>query len=84
MDHAKECGYDPDVPTVDVATLAPDQCGWSALALAVVALAALAAYAGPANVWGVIGIGFSLLLLACAASLTWHWQGPAWLRPDGH
>jgi hypothetical protein len=50
----------------------------------VVALAALAAYAGPANVWGVIGIGFSLLLLACAASLTWHWQGPAWLRPDGH
>lgn len=63
---------------------AQEQWGWSALALAVVALAALAAFAGPANVWGVIGIGFSLLLLARAASLIWHWQLPVAARTDGH
>ena len=63
---------------------AQEHWGWSALSLAVVALAALAAYAGPANVWGVIGVGFSLLLLARAASLIWHWPLPAWARTDGH
>ena len=62
---------------------AREEWGWAALALAVGALAALAAYAGPANVWGVIGLGFSLLLLARAASLIWHWPLPAWARTDG-
>ena len=55
-----------------------------AVCRAVVALAALAAYAGPANVWGVVGIGLSLLLLTRAAAQAWHWQGPAWARTDGH
>ncbi len=63
--------------------VAREEWGWSALALAVIALAAVAGYAGPANVWGVIGLGFSLLLFARAASQIWHWQGPAWARSDG-
>jgi hypothetical protein len=37
-------------------------------ALAAVALAAIGAYAGPAGVWGVIGIGLSVLLLGLAAT----------------
>jgi hypothetical protein len=40
-------------------------------ALTVVALAAIGAYAGPAGVWGVIGIGLCVLLLGRAASQVW-------------
>ena len=36
-------------------------------AIAVVGLAAVGAYAGPAGVWGVVGIGLSVLLLGSAA-----------------
>jgi hypothetical protein len=53
---------------------AQEHWGWVALTLAVVALGALAAYSGPVNVWGVIGAGFSLLLLLRAASLIWTWR----------
>jgi hypothetical protein len=38
-------------------------------ALAVVALAAGAAFAGPAGVWSVMGIGLCVLLLGYAAAL---------------
>ncbi len=57
--------------------------GWSAFALAVVALAAVAAYSGPVNVWGVIGVGFSLLLLARAVSHIRHGQRAARAHTDG-
>ena len=57
--------------------VAQEHWGWSALALAVVTLGAVAAYAGPANVWGVIGIGFSLLLATRAGSQIWSWQRAA-------
>lgn len=53
---------------------AREQWGWSALTLAVVALAALAAFAGPIDVWGVIALGFSLLLIVGAAALVWSWR----------
>lgn len=41
------------------------------LALAVVALAAVGAFAGPGGVWGVIGIGLCALLLGSAAVQVW-------------
>jgi hypothetical protein len=46
---------------------------WSlmGLALAAVAIAAGAAFAGPVGVWGVIGIGLCALLLAWAAIQVW-------------
>lgn len=47
---------------------------WAGLALAVAALGALAAYAGPSDVWGVIAIGFSLLLVVGAASVIRDWR----------
>lgn len=53
---------------------ARDESRWLALALAVVALAALAAYAGPVNVWGVVAVGWSLLLAGAAAFLAWDWR----------
>jgi hypothetical protein len=40
-------------------------------AIAVVALASIAAYAGPAGVWAVIGIGLCVLLLVRAATQVW-------------
>jgi hypothetical protein len=49
---------------------------WAAFALAAVALGAIGAYAGPANVWAVIGIGFSLLLLGRALTQIWSRQQP--------
>jgi hypothetical protein len=67
-----------------VGALAQDHWGWSAFALAVVALGVLAAFTGPANMWAVIGIGFFLLLLTRAASQTWDWQGPPWVRAHAH
>jgi hypothetical protein len=63
--------------------LAQEHRGWATFALAVAVLAALAAYAGPNNVWGVIGVGFSVLLLLRAASQIWNWQRPAWARRPG-
>ena len=47
------------------------------------ALGAVAAYTGPADVWGVIGLGFSLLLLARAASRIRHLQRAARAHADG-
>ena len=44
-------------------------------ALAAVALGAGAAYAGPAGVWGVVGIGLSALLVAYAAAERWLSRG---------
>jgi hypothetical protein len=63
--------------------LAQDDRGWSAFALAAVALGALASYAGPANVWGVIGMGLCLLLLTRAATRIWQFRRPAWMRRPG-
>jgi hypothetical protein len=40
-------------------------------AIAAVAVAAVGAFAGPAGVWGVIGIGCSLLLLGFAVTQVW-------------
>ena len=40
-------------------------------ALAAVALAAIGAYAGPAAVWAVVGIGLCALILAYSATLAW-------------
>ena len=44
---------------------------WVGFALAAVALAAAAAFTGPADVWAVIGIGLCVLLLVRAASQVW-------------
>jgi hypothetical protein len=44
---------------------------WLGYALAAVALAAIGAFAGPADVWAVIGIGLSVLLLSRAAAQLW-------------
>jgi hypothetical protein len=45
---------------------------WVGLALAAVALAAIGSFAGPADVWAVIGIGLCVLLLARAATRVWQ------------
>lgn len=47
---------------------------WRSLsfAIAAVVLGALAAFAGPAGVWGVVGIGLSVLLLGYAATMVWQ------------
>lgn len=51
---------------------ARDHAGRAAFAVAAVALGAFASFAGPADVWGVVGVGLSaLLLLAAAAQLRW-------------
>ncbi len=44
---------------------------WMGFALAAVALAAIGAFAGPAGVWAVIGIGLCVLLLSRAAAQVW-------------
>jgi hypothetical protein len=44
----------------------------AALAVAVVALAAIGAFAGPADVWGVMGVGLCALCLLGGAAR--HWQ----------
>jgi hypothetical protein len=43
---------------------AHERWGWSAFAIAAVALAAGAAFAGPAAVWAVMGVGLFILVLA--------------------
>jgi hypothetical protein len=47
---------------------------WRSLsfAIAAVVLGALAAFAGPAGVWGVVGIGLGVLLLGYAATMVWQ------------
>jgi hypothetical protein len=45
---------------------------WAGFALAAVALAAIGSFAGPADVWAVIGIGLCALLLARAATRVWQ------------
>jgi hypothetical protein len=42
-----------------------------AFAIAAVVLAAVGAYAGPAGVWGVVGIGLCVLLIGRAADQVW-------------
>jgi hypothetical protein len=44
---------------------------WVGYALAAVALAAIGAFAGPAGVWAVIGIGLCVLLIVRAAAQLW-------------
>ena len=44
---------------------------WAGFACAAVVLGAVAAYTGPASVWGVIGIGAAVLLFARAGTRTW-------------
>ncbi len=48
-------------------TAAKQNWSWLGYALAAVAIAAIGAYAGPAGVWAVIGIGVCVLLLSRAA-----------------
>jgi hypothetical protein len=52
-------------------TAAKENWPWLGFALAAVALAAGGAYAGPAGVWAVIGIGLCVLLLSRAAAQLW-------------
>jgi hypothetical protein len=47
---------------------ARDKLGEAGFAAAAVGLGAFAAFAGPAEVWGVVGVGLSALLLAGAAA----------------
>lgn len=51
---------------------AKENWSWVGVALAAVALASGAAYAGPAGVWGVMGVGLSVLLTGRAAVQFWQ------------
>jgi hypothetical protein len=52
-------------------TAAKENWPWLGFALAAISLAAIGAFAGPAGVWAVIGIGLCLLLLSRAAAQLW-------------
>jgi hypothetical protein len=52
-------------------TAAKENWPWLGFALAVVALAAIGAYAGPAGVWAVIGIGLCVLLVSRGTAQLW-------------
>jgi hypothetical protein len=52
-------------------TAAKENWPWLGFALAAIALASIAAFAGPAGVWAVIGIGLCLLLLSRAVAQLW-------------
>lgn len=45
---------------------------WTAFSVAVVVLAASAAFAGPGGVWGVIGVGLAALLVAGGVARVWR------------
>jgi hypothetical protein len=45
---------------------------WTGFSLAAVALGAFGAFAGPNDVWAVMGIGLSALLLVRAATIVWR------------
>jgi hypothetical protein len=48
---------------------------WLGFALAAVALAAVGAFAGPAGVWAVVGIGLCVLLVGRAGTQLWRRRG---------
>ena len=51
---------------------ARDKLGEASFAAAAVVLGAVAAFAGPAEVWGVVGVALCILLLAAAAAQLWQ------------
>jgi hypothetical protein len=75
--HAIVYGIYPAAPLVIVGSAAAahaaakENWSWLSFAFAAVALGAIGSYAGPAGVWGVIGIGLSTLLLGRAATQVW-------------
>jgi len=70
------------IPGAAMAGIAAARQDWRGLgtALAVVAVGAVAAYAGPVAVWAVAGLGLFVVLLAAAAAAWLHMPAADWVN----